>query len=62
MRATHMAIRRDTLKIGRELEEQRLDAAYGQSVGKSDTARSLVVGIDDTYVKLEPRPGTSAYS
>jgi hypothetical protein len=51
MRASHMAIRRHTLEIGRELETQRLDAACGQSPRNPDAARSLVVGIDDTYVK-----------
>jgi len=51
MRASHMAIRRHTLAIGRELEAQRLDAAEGQTVPAPETAKSLVVGIDDTYVK-----------
>src|SRR5271170_998320 len=51
MRASHMAIRRHTLAIGRELEAQRLDAADGQAVQTPQTAKSLVVGIDDTYVK-----------
>ena len=32
MRASHMAIRRHTLAIGRELEAQRLDAADGQAI------------------------------
>jgi hypothetical protein len=51
MRASHMAIRRHTLAIGRELEAQRLDAADGQAVQAPETAKSLVVGIDYTYVK-----------
>jgi hypothetical protein len=51
MRASHMAIRRHTVALGRELETQRLDAAEGQSVLAPQTAKSLVVGIDDTYVK-----------
>jgi hypothetical protein len=51
MRASHMAIRRHTLATGRELEAQRLFAADGQSVQATATAKSLVVGIDDTYVK-----------
>jgi hypothetical protein len=55
MRASHMAIRRHTLEIGRELEEQRLDAVCGESARKPDIARSLVVGIDDTYVKHKDR-------
>jgi hypothetical protein len=55
MRASHMAIRRHTLEIGRELEAQRLDAAYGQSPRNPDVAESFVVGIDDTYVKHRER-------
>ena len=51
IRASHMAIRRHTLAIGRELEAQRLDAADGQALHVPETAKSLVVGIDDTYVK-----------
>jgi catechol 2,3-dioxygenase-like lactoylglutathione lyase family enzyme len=51
MRASHKAIRRHTLAIGRELEAQRLDAADGQGVRPPETAKSLVVGIDDNYVK-----------
>jgi hypothetical protein len=51
MRASHMAIRRHAVAIGRELENQRLDAADGQAVQAPETAKSLVVGIDDTYVK-----------
>ena len=51
MRASHMAIRRHTVALGRELEAQRLDAAEGQIVPAPQTANSLVVGIDDTYVK-----------
>jgi hypothetical protein len=37
--------------MGRELEAQRLDAADGQTVQTPQTAKSLAVGIDDTYVK-----------
>jgi hypothetical protein len=37
--------------LGRELEAQRLDAADGQAVQVLVTAKSLVVGIDDTHVK-----------
>jgi hypothetical protein len=55
MRASHMAIRRHTVAIGRELETQRLDAAEGQRALRSETANSLVVGIDDTYVKHRDR-------
>jgi hypothetical protein len=55
VRASHMAIRRHTLEIGRELEAQRLDAACGQSPENPDAASSLVVGIDDTYVKHRER-------
>jgi hypothetical protein len=51
IRASHMAIRRHTLAVGRELEAQRLDAADGQFGQTPETAQSLVVGIDDTYVK-----------
>jgi hypothetical protein len=55
MRASHMAIRRHTLEIGRELEAQRLDAAGGQAVRAPEAAKSSVVGIDDTYVKHRER-------
>lgn len=55
MRASHMAIRRHTLAVGRELEARRLDAADGLAVGAPETAKSLVVGIDDTYVKHRER-------
>jgi hypothetical protein len=51
MRASHMAIRRHTLALGRALETQRLDAAGGQCAYPPETARSIVVGIDDTYIK-----------
>ena len=51
IRASHMAIRRHTVALGRELEAHRLAVADGQSVRAVETARSLVVGIDDTYVK-----------
>jgi hypothetical protein len=51
MRASHMAIRHHTLTIGRELEAHRLDAADGQALRSPEAAKSLVVGIDDTYVK-----------
>ena len=51
MRASHMAIRRHTVALGRELEAQRLEAANGQAVQAPGTAKTLVVGIDDTYVK-----------
>jgi hypothetical protein len=51
IRASHMAIRRHTVAIGRELEAQRLDAADGQAVQTPRTSKSLVVVIDDTYVK-----------
>jgi hypothetical protein len=51
MRASHMAIRRHTLAIGEELEVQRLEVADGQAGRASEAAQSLVVGIDDTYVK-----------
>jgi hypothetical protein len=46
-----MAIRRHTVALGRELEAQRLEAANGQAVQAPGTAKTLVVGIDDTYVK-----------
>jgi hypothetical protein len=46
-----MAIRRHALAIGRELEAQRLDVADGQGVRLPETAKSLVIAIDDTYVK-----------
>jgi hypothetical protein len=46
-----MAIRRHTVALGRELEAQRLDAADGQGVQTTQTAKALVIGIDDTYVK-----------
>src|SRR5216684_1550548 len=55
MRASHMAIRRHTLAIGRELEAHRLDVASGQAVQTPGAAKSLVVGIDDTYVKHRER-------
>jgi hypothetical protein len=55
MRASHMAIRRHTLAMGHELEAQRLEAADGQAVHAPETAKSLVVGIDDTYVKHRDR-------
>ena len=55
MRASHMAIRRHTLAIGRELEAQLPDAADGQSDRAPEAAKSLVVGIDDTYVKHRER-------
>jgi hypothetical protein len=51
MRASHMAIRRHTVAIGREIEAQQLDAADAKAVHPPETAKSLVVGIDDTYVK-----------
>jgi hypothetical protein len=46
-----MAIRSHTLAIGRDLEAQRLDIADGHNSDVPETAQSLVVGIDDTYVK-----------
>jgi hypothetical protein len=47
-----MAIRRHTMAIGRELEAQRLEVADGWTRrALPETASSLVVGIDDTYVK-----------
>jgi hypothetical protein len=55
MRASHMAIRRHTVAIGRELEAQRLNVADGQADQMPETAKSLVVGIDDTYVKHRER-------
>jgi hypothetical protein len=55
MRASHMAIRRHTLAIGRELEAYRLDLAGGQAVQAPGAAKSLVIGIDDTYVKHRER-------
>jgi hypothetical protein len=55
MRASHVAIRRHTLAVGRELEAHRLDVADGQVVRGSGAAKSLVVGIDDTYVKHRER-------
>jgi hypothetical protein len=55
MRASHMAIRRHTLEIGRELDAQRLDVASGLSPRSPEAAKSLVVGIDDTYVKHRER-------
>src|ERR1700730_17198080 len=51
MRASHMAIRRHTVAVGRELEAQRLDTADGQAVQAPETAKSLVIAVDDTYVK-----------
>jgi hypothetical protein len=51
MRASHMAIRRHTLATGRELEAHLLDLAEGQADYSRKAAKSLVVGIDDTYVK-----------
>jgi hypothetical protein len=41
MRASHMAIRRHTLAMGRELEAQRLDAADGQAVQAPETILRL---------------------
>jgi hypothetical protein len=51
MRASHTAIRRHTVAIGREFEAQRLRVAEGEDAEVPETANSLVVGIDDTYVK-----------
>jgi len=50
-----MSIRRHPLEIGRELDAQRLDVACGQSPRNPEAAKSLVVGIDDTYVKHRER-------
>jgi hypothetical protein len=55
MRASHMAIRRHTLAIGHELEAHLLDLAEGQADYSPKAAKSLVVGIDDTYVKHRER-------
>jgi hypothetical protein len=55
MRASHMAIRRHTLAMGRELEAHLLDLAEGQADYSPKAAKSLVVGIDDTYVKHRER-------
>jgi hypothetical protein len=55
MRSSHMAIRRHALELGRELEAQRIDAANGESPGRAVAAKSLVAGIDDTYVKHRER-------
>ena len=55
MRASHMAIRHHTLTIGRELEAHRLDAADGQALRSPEAAKSLVVGIDGTYVTHRER-------
>src|SRR5258708_19397347 len=46
MRASHVAIRRHTLAIGRELEAHRLDVADAQAVQAPEAAQSLFVGID----------------
>jgi hypothetical protein len=53
MRASHMAIRRHTLAMGHELEAHRLDLAEGHTHQAPGSDKSLVVGIDDTYVKCD---------
>ena len=54
MRASHAAIRRHTVAIGRDLEAQRMSAAQVRS-GSPDAADAMVVGIDDTYVRHRER-------
>ena len=55
MRASHAAIRRHTVAIGRDLEAQRMSAAQVRSGSPGDAADAMVVGIDDTYVRYLER-------
>ena len=55
MRASHAAIRRHTVAIGRDLEAQRMSAAQVRSGSPGDAAHAMVVGIDDTYVRHRER-------
>jgi len=50
MRASHAAIRRHTVAIGRDLGAQRMSAAQ-----VAPGRRAMVVGIDDTYVRHRER-------
>jgi len=54
MRASHAAIRRHTIAIGRDLEAQRMSAVQVHSGDQRDAA-AMVVGIDDTYVRHRER-------
>jgi hypothetical protein len=55
MRASHAAIRRHTIAIGRDLEDQRMSAVQVHSGDQRDDAVAMVVGIDDTYVRHRER-------
>ena len=53
MRASHSAIRRHTIGLGRRLERERI---FRDVPSESEAATSMVVGIDDTYIRhREPR-------
>jgi hypothetical protein len=55
MRASHAAIRRHTVAIGKDLEAQRMSAVQLRSGDQRDAADAMVVGIDDTYVRHRQR-------
>lgn len=55
MRASHTAIRRHTIEVGKALELQQIDAALAGPDRQSQEASSMVVGIDDTYARHRER-------